>query len=256
MLFSEDGQYLPVTLKLSNGTEISICPKIRTTNKKSVNEGSDKVKNYGHLVLELGMLFKELLGVCKSPDRNQMLRLLKHSMTVFKARSNNSKYALEIHRFLIQQISTLSEKEAAEVVTGMFVNTKGKADSYIPADLQMEYMVKTIKKHIKHMYSNKSEANIAKQTRSLSGIRDISEHFDRASGVVHRCKKHKKKDSDGDELLMIQDLRKLRPFSFQSGRLHNAFPNIKKSVIEYMNVDHYHSWIRSRIVINANELGQ
>lgn len=66
----------------------------------------------------------------------------------------------------------------------------------------------------------------------------------------------KKKDSDGDELLMIQDLRKLRPFSFQSGRLHNAFPNIKKSVIEYMNVDHYHSWIRSRIVINENELGQ
>ncbi|CAG2210873.1 unnamed protein product [Mytilus edulis] len=121
------GWTVPISnIEISNGTEISICPKIRTTNKKSVDEGSDKVKNYGHLVLELGMLFKELLGVCKSPDRNQMLRLLKHSMTVFKASSNNSKYALEIHRFLIQQISTLSENEAAEVVTAMFVNTKGQ----------------------------------------------------------------------------------------------------------------------------------
>ena len=66
-------------------------------------------------------------------------------MTVFKSNSNNSKYALEIHRFLIQQTCTLSEKEAAGIVQGMFVNTSGKKDGHIPADLQMEYVVKTIK---------------------------------------------------------------------------------------------------------------
>ena len=176
-------------------------------------------------------------------------------MTVFKAKSNNSKYAFEIHRFLIQQMSTLSEREAAEVVQGMFVNTKGKKNGHIPADLQMEYVVKTIKKHIKHMYSNKTEKNIANHTKGLSGVRDLCEHFDETTKVVVRCKKHKHKDTVGDELVMIQDLRKLRPFATHPGRSHAAFQNIKKSVVDCMNVTDYHDWIRSRIVVNANDLG-
>lgn len=140
-----DGQFMNLKVRLANGKEVQISPRLPEKNKETPPE-TDKVMNYGQMVLELGLLFKELLDVCKSPDQKKLLRLLKHSMTVFKAKSNNSKYAFEIHRFLIQQISTLSEKEAAEVVQGMFVNTTGKPDGHIPADLQMEYVVKTIKK--------------------------------------------------------------------------------------------------------------
>ncbi|CAC5379180.1 unnamed protein product [Mytilus coruscus] len=141
-----DGQFMNLKVRLANGKEVQLSPRLPEKNKETPPE-TDKVMNCGQMVLELGLLFKELLDVCKSPDQKKLLQLLKHSMTVFKAKSNNSKYAFEIHRFLIQQISTLSEKEAAEVVQGMFVNTTGKPDGHIPADLQMEYVVKTIKKN-------------------------------------------------------------------------------------------------------------
>ena len=105
------------------------------------------------------------------------------------------------------------------------------------------------------MYSNKSENNIAIHTKGLSGVRDISQHFDTATGVVVRSKKHTTKDTAGDEIVLIEDLRKLRPFKFQSGRQHKAFPNIKKSMIDYLKVSDYHSWIKYRIISNACDLG-
>ncbi|XP_078328758.1 uncharacterized protein LOC144623808 [Crassostrea virginica] len=113
----EDGKFIALRVKLANGKEVNLSPRLPDI---------------------------DLLDVCKTPDQNRLIRLLKHSMTVFKSKSNNSKYALEIHRFLIQQTCT-SEKEAAGIVQGMFVNTSGKTDGHIPADLQMEYVVKTIK---------------------------------------------------------------------------------------------------------------
>lgn len=115
---TEDGKFIALRVKLANGKEVNLSPRLPDI---------------------------DLLDVCKTPDQNRLIRLLKHSMTVFKSKSNNSKYALEIHRFLIQQTCTLSEKEAAGIVQGMFVNTSGKTDGHIPADLQMEYVVKTIK---------------------------------------------------------------------------------------------------------------
>lgn len=115
---TEDGKFIALRVKLANGKEVNLSPRLPDI---------------------------DLLDVCKTPDQNRLIRLLKHSMTIFKSKSNNSKYALEIHRFLIQQTCTLSEKEAAGIVQGMFVNTSGKKDGHIPADLQMEYVVKTIK---------------------------------------------------------------------------------------------------------------
>ncbi|CAC5367708.1 unnamed protein product [Mytilus coruscus] len=235
-----DGQFMNLKVRLANGKEVQLSPRLPEKNKETPPE-TDKVMNYGQMVMELGLLFKELLDVCKSPDQKKLLRLLKHGMTVFQAKSNNSKYAFEIYRFLNQQIGTLSEKEAAEVVQGMFVNTTGKPDGHIPADLQMEYVVKTIKKHIKHMYSNKSEQNVANHTKALSDVRDIAEHFDSITCVIVRSKKHKHKDASGDELMMIGDLRKLRPFKFEAGRYHSAFPYINKSAVDNLPRSEYHS---------------
>jgi hypothetical protein len=56
--------------------------------------------------------------------------------------------------------------------TGLFVNTHGQIDT--PADLQMEYLVKNVKKQIKHMYSNKTEGNIVTRTSVLSAMNEIS----------------------------------------------------------------------------------
>ena len=168
----------------------------------------DYVKNYGHQLLELGLLFKELMDFIKLPERQRGICILKVCMLYFKSFNNNSKYAYEILRLLVHQNCLLSEKEAHEEFYGLFVNSNGKFYGHIPADLAMEHLVKKVKEHIKHMFSNKTEKNIISRTQAISIIKDIGENFDKESNVTTRSKKHVSKSSIADEQLMLADLRK------------------------------------------------
>ena len=119
---------------------------------------------WGH---SLDPLLMELAHhMCKYPIRQKALSLMKLTMLVFKANNNLSKYAYECMVFLVQQLCTLSEKEATEQFYGLFVNTKGRLHSHIPSDLQMEYIVKLVKKHLKHVF--KPERRTSLQERAPS----------------------------------------------------------------------------------------
>jgi len=200
-------------------------------------------------------LFKNMLDMTHMPERHRGIRIFKLAMVYFKSHKNLSKYAYEILRFLVHQICILSDKEANEVFYGLFVNTSGKTDSHIPADRRMEYLVKQVKEHIKHMYSNKTETNISNRTRAISGIREIAETFDKHSSVIVRAKKHSNKQTRGDEFVMLEDLRHIRPFRNQPGRFHTSFPTISPSIVDNLDVIHFHEWIDTRKVHFALERG-
>lgn len=106
---------------------------------KKTDQQDDYVKNYGHRVLELGLLFKDLLDMIKYPDRDRGLRLLKVAMLFFRSSSRLSKYAYEIVRLLVHQQCALSVQASHEEFYGLFVNTAGKINSHIPADERMEW---------------------------------------------------------------------------------------------------------------------
>ena len=57
-----------------------------------------------------------------------------------------------------------------------FMNTKGHPDTNVPADLQMEWVVRHNKKHIKHMYSIKSMTNIYNKSSALPGLYTVKKH--------------------------------------------------------------------------------
>ncbi|XP_071153480.1 uncharacterized protein [Mytilus edulis] len=245
-----DGVVIPI--QLSNGKRRSYVIKKA---QKSQTPQEDKVKNYGHLCLELGLQFKAILDLCKLPDRERGLRLLKVCMIHFKANNNLSKYAYAILRLLVHQLCILSEQEAHEEFYGLFVNTKGKIDSHIPCDLQMEYIVKSVKRNIKHMFSNKTDKNITTRTSALPAIKDIADNFDKTSGVIIRCKKHSSIDAIKDELDIIFDLQNVNPFTFTAGRSHDSFKTISSRMDKLLDVHHFHSWIESNVYKHATELG-
>ena len=247
LCFSEEGPVF--TVILASG-------ETKTILLKRKSPPGDYVKNYGHKVLELGMLFKSILQLCKSPSRKTGLSLIKITMLVFKANNNLSKYAYECMRFLVHQKCSLSEKEAAEEFYGLFVNTKGRLDSHIPCDLQMEYIVKLVKKHLKHMFSNQTEKNVTARTSAITAMVEVSKNFDNKSQVIVRSKKHSDKDSKMDEVDMIKDLRNVRPFQFQSGRAHPTFPEIKSSLTESLDPADIRSWIEMQTLKWATEIGQ
>lgn len=189
----------------------------------------DKVKDYGHYVLESGLTFRCFLQFMKAPDRKAILSIVKMMMIQLKARNPKAKYPLELLRMLVQQYSLLPMRQACQVLYACFVNRTGKADGHVPADQQMEWIVKEEKRQIKHMYSNKTQEYITSRSSALSGIASIAANFDNTAHTIVRAKKHHNQDSTSDELKIMDGLRRLKPFRHQEGRYHREFQNIQKS---------------------------
>ena len=236
------------SVKLGNGNTVSLMVKTKPAEP-------DSVKDYSHLVLELGLQFKTFLSLCKNPNRSRGLAALKTTMLHFKANNGCSKYAYEIARLLVHQQCILSEREAYEEFYGLFVNTSGKSNSHIPCDLKMEYIVKEVKTNIKHMFSNKTEQNITTRSSALPVIKDIAQNFDDVTGVIMRSKRHTNVDSLQDEREMIKDIHQIKPFVCQPGRKHESFPIVTKQMSALLDADHFRSWIQSQIYKYVTHLG-
>ena len=249
--FTEVGIVLNLLLPSGKKIEAIIPAKEKMHGQSAITDG---VQSYAKRLLELGLLFKDMLDATKLPERQRWLRVFKLSMLFFKNHRNKSKYAYEIMRLLVHQVCILTEKAACEEFYGLFVNTNGHVDGHIAADQRMEYLVKEEKEHIKHMFSNKTEKNINMRSCAIAGMHDIALNFDLASGVVVRTQKHKDKSSAADEIILLEDLRRLRPFKEKS-RVHSKFGTIRPSGVDGIDIQHYHNWIKQKTYAFSVELG-
>ena len=73
-------------------------------------------------VLEIGTLFIALIHLCKAPDRQATLGVLKLLLPLLYVQCRASKYGLEIVCFLVHQ-HTASSREANETFYRLFINT-------------------------------------------------------------------------------------------------------------------------------------
>ena len=83
--------------------------KANINGENSIDSGLEVMKNYGKVVLELGLIFINLCDIIKHPSRVRLLCLLKYIMIMLKGHRNKSKYALEILRLVCQQFALLSK---------------------------------------------------------------------------------------------------------------------------------------------------
>ena len=190
-----------------------------------------------------------------TPKRIETLKILKVAMLYFKAGSSRSKYANEVVRLLVHQYCRLNEREAKFEFEGLYVNVQGIESTYIPTDLFMEYVVKDVKKHIKHMQSGQTLHNIEVHTKAISGNQTISEHFDELAEVIIRCTKHKHISDRNDILLIVNDLISVKPFSYTPGRNYVTFSNIKLDLLDELDDTKFNIWLYERCKIYAFEIG-
>jgi hypothetical protein len=153
----------------------------------------------------------------------------------------------------VHQLSSLSEEEAILEFQGLFVNTRGSYDSHIPTDLQMEYIVKEVKKHIKHMNSGQTVHNIQVHSKAISGLKAISDHFDSASSVIVRCTRHKRLCDSNDVLFVVNDLISMQPFVNLPGRYHKSFTTITPNLLNDIEATKLHKWLYERSTIYLKE---
>lgn len=77
----------------------------------------------------------------------------------------------------------MSEKAANEdSVLWIICQHHRRFNGHIPAERRMEYLVKEVKEHSKHMFSNKTERNVRNRSSAMSSIREIAEHYEEMSG--------------------------------------------------------------------------
>ena len=222
------------TVTLTNGTSLQIPVSVKEKIFRAPKP--DEIFNYGHRVIELGLMYLNFTDNCKKPDRNRTIRIMKFLLLMFKGSNCRSKYALEILRFLIQQKSLLSEREASEVFYGLFVNNQGKPDKYICADMQIEFVVRQQKNHIKTMTASKhNDSSIEKRTKAVHGIHSAWENFDKESHLVNRTKNHKNFSTIEDQQIMLQDLRTKRPFQIQPGSTFSNMTPVSSNYLKYID---------------------
>ena len=73
---------------------------------------------------------------------------------------------------------------------------------------------------------NKTTIAILRASQSVAGVYEIKWSFDKATNIHRVSQTHSARSSVEDELMMLQDLKKLRPFRVVSGRCHTHFPDI------------------------------
>ena len=130
-----------VLLPLANGQLLRLGVGPRRQETLGPQE-PDKIKDYGHYVLEAGVTYAILLRLCKTPSRQRILSLAKMICLQIQAKNPKAHYARELLRMLVVQQSLLSQRKAHQVLQACFVNTQGKFDSHIPANQRMEWIVK------------------------------------------------------------------------------------------------------------------
>ncbi len=235
----EDGTIY--TVQLPDGTPLNL--KVPSSPPEK-----DCVQNYALQVVEFELVRQELMDSCKLPDRHRTIRLIKLLMMFFKAdKPGVSKYGVECLIFLLQQQYLLSERDANDAFYAMFVNTKGKVDTFVPADMWMEWTVRVIKKHINHLMGNKNSSIIQKKSRSLCAVSEIAENFKAECDSVIRCKKHKTPDNKADEESIWNDVHSIKPFQFTPSREFPSFPEMPPSMRARLNAVRYDAWIRTRV---------
>lgn len=112
-----------------------------------------------------------------------------------------------------------------------------------------------LKKHLKHMYSDKTEHNITTQSKALAGVQEITSNFDTTTKVIRRQDRHTAASALADEMSMLRDLRNLQPFRFTPGRAHRSFPDIPCSALESLDARDTRAWLQAKKYQFATELG-
>ncbi|XP_053388326.1 uncharacterized protein LOC128551481 [Mercenaria mercenaria] len=230
---------IPEYQNMSN-EEIKLWLSVGVMNGNYVeNTNTDKINCYGKTVIELGLVYMELCDIVKAPSRDRLLCLMKYILLILKGHNNNSKYALELLRFLSQQLVLLSGRAANEVCYGLFVNT-GK--SIIPADMQMEHLVRLTKCRLRTRCSNVTDSSLAKRSSAFFGMDKISKNFDKETSSIKRSQKHKRFSFIEDEQKIIKELRVVRPFLNIPGR-HTETLKMAKNPITKLNMEALIKWI-------------
>ena len=122
------------------------------------------------------------------------------------------------------------------------MNWRGGPDKNIEIDLLQENRNSEMKKLIKAMGANKTEVAISRASNASGGVTKIVEAYEGQVKMHNKSSVHSHKSSTEDEKLVSKDLRDLRPFRIEDGRMFETFPGISHEPLQGLDHKKFEEW--------------
>jgi hypothetical protein len=218
----------------------------QSQNDDQTNEDNDSdfVRNYSLQLLQYFFLIADFKDAVKEGNGVRLHQLHKQLLHHFKSDSGYNSFAIEMFINIIQNEVLLTEQEAHQCIWSATTNWPGGKGRNIEIDLLQENRNKDLKKLIKGMGANKTDKSIDRASRAVGGIQQIVENLNAEAIKQPVSGTHSHKSSVPDELEIMKDLRKLRPFSTEPGRAHSSFPSISADPLATLNNEEFESWLK------------
>ena len=207
----------------------------------------DYLRYYSRNVLQYFFVLEDYRDAVREGDGKRMAQIHKDYLLYFKTDRSFNAYAIEMMVNVAQNEILLSEEEAHQAIWSQTVNWKGGEGKNVEADLMQENRNNDHKAGIRQMGANKTRKSVERTTKASGGKRKIVENFDDITKITSQSGSHTHKSSDRDEMLISQDLRKLRPFQNIPGRCHPSFPIRHAHPLEKVDFVELHAWLRGHM---------
>ena len=209
----------------------------------------DSVHEYAREMLSLLMIWHNFHDCSKEGDRDRLLLVWKLLLLLYRGSSHHN-YAKEAATLLLQKHSLFSERKAAQLTWGRFVNVQGSKGQNIPTDLHMEHLNKRLKGMLRQSGSNIIKpTTIVRSAKAIGFVHRVCCVFESECGVASQSGRQKKVSFEKDLSLMTQSLEEENVFSVDNKvkRCHPTFP-IKIGLIPKLKKDNILDWITNNIV--------
>ena len=146
---------------------------------------------------------------------------------------------------LIHYHCVLSDRQAAQLKWGRFVNTSGRTGCNISCDLHLEHLNRRLKDMIRNLHSNVMDSAINRAAKSIGVVNQICSLFDQQNDVQPESDHHTQPGSQKDFNLVLKVLEDQRVFSKDGSRRHKSFKKIKPTLQQPS--ESMTSWLKDRI---------
>jgi hypothetical protein len=184
----------------------------------------------------------QLIDTCKEGDGERSMINKKRLLMYFKSSSSFQNYSIEMFTSIAQVEALVSEEMAHRLTWGRFVNWHGGAGKNIACDMAQEICNRTSKDVVRGMGANKTRKAMMRASKASAGVFQIVQQVCNTTKIKKSSQAHTHKNND-DEILMLQDLQKLKPFEMNPGRYHLNFKNMQVSPTSTVDMAKLFSWL-------------
>ena len=211
--------------------------------KKGLSIPSDGVWCYGINMLKSYLLLADIKDAVATGNGEYLTIIHKQLLIHFFATPGFNEFAIEMLINILQCRVLLSEAEAHQCKWAATVNWNGGAGKNIEIDLFQENQNCEVKKLIKAMGANKTEKAIGRASQASGSVTKVVEAFESQVRMTRKSSTHTHKSATTDEVLILRDLRSLRPFNVEDDRTFESFVGISHDPTHSLDKIKFNEWI-------------